>query len=262
MVLYNKEDIIEYDPKDVLNHLKGNYSRIERIERTKSGALNLGFLIYGEGEGKKFGKLHNPLKDKAHILLEEKYSEALFNSGIPVPRIIRNNYGELHTDTPIGNLSLYEFIEGNYYSGSNQEIKGGAEMQARIHGVDLDELAANRPGEDFIDDLGELFSRVQKIVDSDIVCKDLLSEAKKYLDSWSGFRKVPEKTIIHADYHPWNLRFIDGQVCRVFDFDFVQPGRQVYDLGISLTYFHRTPDNRFDPQQARERTKLYLDSYS
>ena len=50
------------------------------------------------------------------------------------------------------------------------------------------------------------------------------------------YRSLPE-LMIHCDYHPGNLKFANGRVVAMFDFDWSKVDARCFDLGLTLVYF-------------------------
>ncbi len=261
MVDYNAEDVVKYSEEEVLKSFQENYEGIERVRKIRSGMFNLDFEIETKNT-RKFGKAHNPQKLEKHILLENSFCRRMLAAGVPVPETIKTKGGRDYCETSLGFITLHEFLEGEVYSYRKTELVGSARTQTRVHNVDLGELIKETDKEDVIDNPEMLFAKVEDIVNSRIDPERVLERAIKILRHRELPRKM-EKTIIHADYHPWNLRFdTKGKVVAVFDFDFVQPGRRIYDLAISLIYFGRSEGNKFVPKTALEQVQQYVAAYS
>lgn len=43
--------------------------------------------------------------------------------------------------------------------------------------------------------------------------------------------------VIHGDYHPGNVKFQDGKVSGIFDFDWSNADLRCFDVAIALLYF-------------------------
>ena len=50
------------------------------------------------------------------------------------------------------------------------------------------------------------------------------------------YRSLPE-LVIHCDYHPGNLKFSNGEVVGMFDFDWSKIDKRCFDVALGLVYF-------------------------
>jgi homoserine kinase type II len=67
--------------------------------------------------------------------------------------------------------------------------------------------------------------------------------------------------VTHGDYHPGNLKFQDGEVVGLFDFDWAKMDARCCDIGIALTYFCTAWEQSADGNLLLDRAEIFLQSY-
>ena len=67
--------------------------------------------------------------------------------------------------------------------------------------------------------------------------------------------------IIHGDFHPGNLKFQDGTVAGLFDFDWSMLDARCFDVGLALTYFCTAWEEKSDGNLRLDRVSMFLDGY-
>jgi homoserine kinase type II len=74
------------------------------------------------------------------------------------------------------------------------------------------------------------------------------------------YQALPQ-LVIHCDYHPGNLKFADGKVVAMFDFDWSKVDARCFDVGLAIVYFFSSWDEADDGQLRLEDMWLFLRSY-
>ena len=72
-----------------------------------------------------------------------------------------------------------------------------------------------------------------------------------------GMQVIP----IHCDYHPGNLKWADGQVVGIFDFDWSKMDLRLFDVGMAVIYFYSRWDDGCDGELRFDKCALFLGSY-
>ena len=249
----------------VCDVLQRHHELVDSIEPITSGTLNLSYKLFDGSEVWGVAKLHNPNKPLEHVCFENDFCSSLVLGGLPTPKLVRTRDKSEYAVTDLGIITVHIFCEGLNYSFRDEEIEGAARMQARMHEVPLEKLAQTYPEQDFFDNPKFLVSKVEEVLRSGVNSHGNLERGLNYLSK----RRKPNtmalgsKRAIHADYHPWNLKFDkNGNVCAIFDYDFVMPGRKLYDLAISLIYFGRDKSKgEFREDVANRNIRRYLGGY-
>jgi len=66
---------------------------------------------------------------------------------------------------------------------------------------------------------------------------------------------------VHGDYHPGNLKFKDGKVTGVFDFDWSKIDARCFDVGLAILYFCTSWENINDGILQLARVENFLGAY-
>jgi homoserine kinase type II len=67
--------------------------------------------------------------------------------------------------------------------------------------------------------------------------------------------------VIHGDYHPGNLKFLDGKVIGVFDFDWSKMDIRCFDVAIALLFFCSGWDEIDEGNLLLGRAESFLEAY-
>ncbi|MFC5647702.1 phosphotransferase enzyme family protein, partial [Paenibacillus solisilvae] len=80
-----------------------------------------------------------------------------------------------------------------------------------------------------------------------------------------------EKLVIHGDYHPGNLKFLNNSVCGLFDFDWISIQPRIRDVVDGIIYFSAIRSEGIDGSDIfsltqpcsfdNDRSKLFVDAY-
>lgn len=84
-----------------------------------------------------------------------------------------------------------------------------------------------------------------------------------------GFMKVSGQqrynsmphVVIHGDYHPGNLKFQDGNVVGVFDFDWAKIDARCFDVCLAVNYFCASWEGSKDGELLFDRVEIFLNAY-
>ena len=80
------------------------------------------------------------------------------------------------------------------------------------------------------------------------------------IPSKSAYDSMPSLAI-HGDYHPGNLKFQNGKVTGVFDFDWSRMDARCLDVGLAIIYFCTSWDETWDGKLLLDRVENFLVSY-
>ncbi len=81
-----------------------------------------------------------------------------------------------------------------------------------------------------------------------------------YIISRRIYELLPQLAI-HGDYHPGNLKFQNGDIVGLFDFDWSRMDARCFDVGLAIVYFCTSWESGTDGDLLPERVALFLDSY-
>jgi len=74
------------------------------------------------------------------------------------------------------------------------------------------------------------------------------------------FAQLPQ-VVAHCDFHPGNLKFSQGQVVGLFDFDWSKIETRTFDIALALVYFFSSWKPEADGQLRMDGVSLFLSAY-
>lgn len=184
---------------------------------------------------------------------EAELTFALSEAGQKVPRIIRTPDGEIISSVAGKCWVLYEFQEGDYFTGKGDELKAAAEVFGELTRA-ATQLFSNVAVEDAVPSgLTDLVERSFIDAEHRATILESLSEVEKHGDLLNG-RVLP----VHLDYHPLNLLMIDEGVACVVDLEHLKPYSVLSGLGFAAFKLIRQAmvDHEFRERELRERTAV------
>jgi len=67
--------------------------------------------------------------------------------------------------------------------------------------------------------------------------------------------------VIHCDYHPGNLKFQNGEITGLFDFDWSKVDVRCFDVALAMTYFCVAWEGKQDGDLQLNKAAVFLDAY-
>jgi homoserine kinase type II len=156
---------------------------------------------------------------------------------------------------------------------THEELKNAAEVLARYHSTIFGWEGISSWDEPRIVDRIPLMARqwreYAKTAGSTVFevcfqkeCDYLLGILRdpRYITETNVYDELPHLAI-HGDYHPGNLKFQDGRIVGLFDFDWAKMDARCFDVGVAITYFCTAWDESADGNLLRDRVEMFLKSY-
>ena len=69
------------------------------------------------------------------------------------------------------------------------------------------------------------------------------------------------QVVIHCDYHPGNLKFIDNEVTALFDFDWSKLDIRIFDVALAIFYFFTEWEGELDGSLRLLEVEKFLSAY-
>ncbi|HEY5600990.1 MAG TPA: phosphotransferase [Patescibacteria group bacterium] len=186
------------------------------------------------------------------IKFELAVLDHLAAKGLPVANAIATRFGEKVIEEKVGEISpffaLFAHIRGEHVSPQTKElIVQMANCLADLHkGLEDLKISGNRRKFQIKYELLKTrkkiltrskarpwgysriikFNKFLQLVEEDL--KNLLKISKDYKQA------LEKQSIIHGDFHSGNLRFENGEISGIFDFDNMMFAPRVYDLAILI----------------------------
>lgn len=248
------------------------------------GYINRSFRVIVEKNGE--AKDYFVRKYKLDITAKEIEFEhalvahALDNGFHLLAGIIRNSAGATFVSPEISRnkFAVYQYLEGeDKYTWDNPLMQEGeyasaAEVLAKFHCAARDFNPGNlrriEPGiMELVGGLSRSFPQYAT-----------LNRPTKFHEYYTGklptiLAAIEQNTIahedvarmptipIHCDYHPGNMKFIDGKVVGIFDFDWSKMDLRLFDVCLALAYNSVTWGGRQDGSMHLDKCAVFLKSY-
>ena len=182
---------------------------------------------------------------RRHLALTKENAEIVLQlisfcsrQGIKVPVVIENCRKELVTQKNDEHFTVFEFIEGNEFNGSQQQIMAVAREVARLHQV-LKKYTGKLPNyrNSVYDESGyaNLTEKEMGQVSKELPAEEILF-IKTEMEDLNKRRKTIKTDLsvmqpIHRDLHPKNILFQSDEVAAILDFDAIKMGARILDVG-------------------------------
>lgn len=193
---------------------------------------------------------HIQLKDKESISVLDKIFGFLRKQNVPIPSIILTKDGQTTFKEKENFYVMFEFIEGNHYRGTIEELKEVARQIAYFHRalkkIPFVEDIKKKPLLLFpwsVDGWNKLFEAAEK---KEKEIDTHFKENKEFIMEEAGrveeaLEKNPQlrKQFIHCDLHPQNTIFDNGRLVAILDFEGVRTGELCRDVANACHRFVR-----------------------
>lgn len=184
------------------------------------------------------------------ILFEEEYLHHVCSKGIPVPVPLKGMNGECWCLYNEKVFQVYPFIDGSEFDCDNDTyVEEGGRFLGRLHSAVIDFAPKIRRNLPRYDDPAVILCEIKKAAGNDkttIVMnpedRDVLNYVlKQSTDLQKNFNdeiyhNLP-RLYIHGDYHPANVKYMNGTICGLFDFDWVSFQPRLRDVVDGVIYF-------------------------
>jgi len=208
------------------------------------GTANLNLVVETE-KGKFFLKRRRPqYASRERIIFESFFQNYLKKRGLPVHPPLKTKEGKNFVIREDKVFQLYPYVEGGIFSEEN--LKGLVEVSTILGRFHLTANSFSPPVPKELpryDDpriMGEKLQKVRKIAKKEEREKiDFLINLALRIE-----KELPDKlyhslfhTYIHGDFHPVNLKFKEGKVVGIFDFDWVSLQPRLRDIADGILFF-------------------------
>lgn len=156
---------------------------------------------------------------------------------------------------------------------SDSELRAAASLQAQFHNTAYDmEPEGKRYEAKIINLLPEIAQTVNKYVEKagETVFDRYFFENITFIqETIQHIQRVMKKDeykellqlVIHCDYHPGNLKFHNGKITGLFDFDWSKVDLRSFDLALAMTYFCVAWEGEQDGDLQLNKVAVFLDAY-
>lgn len=199
----------------------------------------------------------------------------LHENGIKTPTIILPSCASSFYTTPEGIFCLYDFIDGEHFDGSCNQLESMALETARMHTV----LATIPYAQDIQQTLGSVITHDQTLLER--ICFSAQSYGERTgFDTYALqilnvinqhscpvieiIKTLPTQTT-HYDLHPHNVLFTH-ELASLLDFDSLHHSQRIRAVSFAMHRFARTCGAHTERQNdagvdIRERAQKFIDTY-
>ncbi len=191
---------------------------------------------------------------------EAELTAALDQLGQKVPRIIRARDQELVCLDAARCWVLYEFQEGDYFSGHSNQLKAAAEAFAELTRAAEQLSTSSEEVAVLPADLEALLARARSHPSLANLCtkhQDTIIHNLQQVESEHQLLNGRSRPL-HLDFHPLNLLMKDDQVACIVDLEHLKPYPVIAGLGFAAYKLIREAmvDNEFRERELKERAAV------
>lgn len=188
------------------------------------------------------------LAEEDDVLFSVKTLTFLREQGLSVPHLIATRSGAQYATFEGSRWQVFDFIEGDHYAGKLEELLSAGRGIAALHRVlstfpFVEELKHRRQSfqpfsEQGLEKVLEAAARNQDELDATLLghaatLRTMASVRNRF--QVAGAREQ----VVHGDLHPHNTIFSNGQLRAMLDFDMLQYGELLRDVGFAAHRFSR-----------------------
>lgn len=226
-------------------------TEVLQVDEWEKMSNNFQVVLNTRGTVKKLLLRKNiAIRSAESLELMEKLSSFLREqAGIPTPRILNARDGSLSFYYQGFFYQLFEFIDGNHFRGTEEELADFAGNLARIHTALVhfpfaEEIQNQKPKVLMpwnLDEWGKIFSCCQrKSTDIDLAA----ASAQELILKTASLTKVnisknTRKQVIKGDQHPLNTIYKNGKLVALLDFADAEFSELIKDIGNACHRFVR-----------------------
>ncbi len=268
--------------RKILNHYDlGDLVDYEPDER---GTVNTSFAIQTSSQKRYFLRRYKAWIKEEELIFEHAVINRLKDRGLDmVAGVLKTRDGSTYVRGTTGYATYYyaifEFLPGeDKYTWVDpilepDEVISSARTLARFHQAMIDfQPPGKRYEPKILDLLPALTNTISAVLDQgketvfDLFLKANQARLNRVIaETWQAlsqpyYASLPQ-LIIHCDYHPGNLKFKNGEVVGLFDFDWCKLDARCFDIGLALLYFFCSwrPEN--DGALRLDDLSLFLSAY-
>lgn len=210
----------------VLSHW--SIGSIESLEEFRRGSRRAPKLLIKSSRGRYLLKRRAPGRDDdTRVIFSHAIQTELASKGFPLPHLIPTRKKESRVAHQGAVYELFEYIPGHYYNQSAASTADAGRVQALYHKL-LESFAApvNPPAgsyhgaEAVQKGFDRILAHLAKRGNAAPLCRFLLDSYLHARDSVddAGISRWPAQ-IVHGDWHPGNMLFMENRVAAVIDYD-------------------------------------------
>lgn len=190
------------------------------------------------------------LHDEARLTLIERILFFLDQNGIPVPKILPANTGSQHIRLDDALWQVFEFIPGNYFRGTEEELRNVAVNIARLHTAlrtipFVHEIAKMGKGttpwsaEEFMQHIRNEATQERPAYKAILSHRSFLEERIAEIHAQEKSLQLAQQQVVRNSLHPHDTLFEHGLLRAILDFEDVGINQLARDIGNACHRFVR-----------------------
>ena len=267
---------------------------VKEVHQIFGGYVNTSFGVYTEKDGKKheyFVRKYKKGIQENEMELEHSLIDFSIANGLDIAAgLIRSKDGKtfiklpesLNGEVTYRYFAVYDFLDGeDKYTWidpylTDEEFTAFAGVLANFHNAsrNYDPKGRERVEPKILDFVKILPQKFTEFSKTDINNKfhsfclqnldDILTSIGRVSIPDADVAKMPYNPI-HSDYHPGNVKFRDGKVVGIFDFDWAKIDLRLFDVCFAIVYsccaWEDLPDGSTDGDLRLHACQLFLKGY-
>ena len=265
--------------------------QVMSAERNPRGYINASYDIEAERDGTRTQYLLRQYRSGTHenrICFEHALMKELLSRGFGFsPRLIATKHGTTYAKVAENRkegekesfVAVFSYLPGeDKFTWDDplctvEELETAAEVFAHYHNAIYGWEGVSSWEEPRIIDQISLMRKQWRVQGQEVGDSPFNSYFLEYSDSLFGVLDsamfFPTKEVydglphlaIHGDFHPGNLKYSQGKISGLFDFDWAKMDTRCFDVGLAIFYFCTSWGVNSDGDLLVDRVELFLDSY-
>lgn len=176
--------------------------------------------------------------DERQIKFSHRLIEHLRYKNIPIPRLIYGKDGRSFYSINNCKFEIREFVSGELYQYSFEQIKGAGKILACLHKATTEFLIEpTDPQATLADVINEHINLIRDIHNISNKTSLFLDQIHDFFETYISPIFVEKKFPVHGDFIPWNMGFKKGEVIAIYDFDNAVVDSRLHDIAEAIVSF-------------------------
>jgi Ser/Thr protein kinase RdoA (MazF antagonist) len=209
----------------------------KRIIGKMGGVFNTNIKIE-TSEGTFVLRILNEANTMEHLRYIEQVLPLLRNEGLPVLEPILALNGNSFISYRGKLMQVSPFISADSFQCRENQVYSSGDILRAFHRALEHTVPGPKPQWSFYRTSAYLVNSLKRLRTLSVIPEVELSKVEKLseqlLNKWNSVQSQLPETILHGDWHFWNLAYSKDQVACIMDFDYIQKGKRIHDVAYAL----------------------------